>query len=111
MAREIQSRCIQGLGVEPPLAGVVGKAQHEPGGLVGRHLPKIKYFSEFVKVPNSLGILITKLTVSQKLKIVELSKVVINPFQNISHLLGRKKLAIFYIILKTLKNHILKTKN
>ena len=85
-----------GLGVGTTGEGCGEPSPHEPGGL-----DNIKN-SEFVQILNSLGILSTKSTISQKLKIAELSQKYMNPFQNIAHLLERKKVVIFKTILRIL---------
>ena len=48
--------------------------------------PKTNF--QLVQVPNSLQSLSTKSAISQKLKIAQLIKAYINPFQNIAHHLG-----------------------
>ena len=68
---------------------------------------QVSLFSVSETVSNSLRSLGTKLTTSQKLKIAKLSKV-LNPFQNITHILGQKE---NHNIPRTLNDHISKNKN
>ena len=52
--------------------------------------------SQSVQDPNSRGIFSIKLIISHKLKITQLSRLHINPFQNIAHLLRQKEIGHFY---------------
>ena len=72
LAREIQSKSIRGLVAEPPVGGVVGKPLIKTEDSGGRSHPNIKKNSEFIKSQtNTLRMLITKSTISQKLKILK----------------------------------------
>ena len=92
---------------------VVAWEQSPRWGCGVRSPPNNIFFPKFVSVPNSLRDLGTKSTKSQKLKSAQLSRVNLNPFQDIAHPLGQKVFFVHFLKLctKNFERSNSKTKN